>query len=403
MTEAATATTSMNPNVPVGAEGTTESQSNSDVSFDDVADNADVKRPKLVKDNPPKTPKTKQESDPFSEVEDVKPSPKAKPVEKKDEKAEPKAAAADKDAKPAVKPKVHKAKVGDAALEIPGDAVIPHKVDGKTEEVKLQDLLDHYSGKVNWDKKYTELHKERGEFTKSREQLNTMIAEVHTKALKDPEAAFDFLASLTKQDPVKLKGEILRKQFEEMLPLYEMEPTARETYFKDRERDWRDKAHANREAAEKEREAQVADQARRAETSQQYGIDEDGWKKAEELVGTYLKKVDPKFDGKVTTEQVVFADRQLMALEVIGQTVPHLESHEKFDSIVGDIVQDLIRHPGVTREKLASLLQDVWAEDKDKGLKNLARKAAKNAQIAPETPRAPKRESSVPVTFDDID
>lgn len=402
MTEAATATTSMNPNVPVGAEGTTESQSNSDVSFDDVADNADVKRPKLVKDNPPKAPKAKQESDPFSEVEDVKPSPKAKPVEKKDEKAEPKADAGKPDPK-AGKPRVIKAKSGESTVEVMSDAVFPVRIGKDVSEVPLQELINNYSGKTAYETKFNDLHKERTEFTKSREQLNTMIAEVHTKALKDPEAAFDFLASLTKQDPVKLKGEILRKQFEEMLPLYDMDPAARETYFKDRERDWRDKAHANREAAEKEREAQTAEQAKRDETTQQYGIDEDGWKKAEALVSTYLKKVDPKFDGKVTTEQVVFADRQLMALEVIGQTVPHLESHPKFDSIVGDIVQDLIRHPSMTREKLATLLTDVWAEDKDKGLKNLARKAAKNAQIAPETPRAPKRDSGVPVTFDDID
>ncbi len=400
--------TSMNPNVPVGAEATTASKANSAVTFDDVADQKEAPkpRPKLVKDDKEeKEPKTKpvrsgakDEADSFSEADDDAEPAKAKPKEKsekddgKDDKAAPKAA----------KPKVHKLKSGEQAYDVAGDALVTVTIDGKKEEVKLQDIIDNHSGKTNWDRKFNELRNERTEFTKQRESMNSLVKNLYEKSQKDPEAAWDFLAELNKQDPAKLKIGILRQQFEEMKALYDMDEPSRERWFKEKELDFRDKAHTNREKANSEREAQVAEETSRADAAKKYGIGDDEWANATKLVHQYLSKVDPKFDGKVTPEQVIYGSRQLMALDVINRTVPNLENHEKFDSIVGDIVTDLMRHPGVTREKLASLLQEVWG-DENKGLKNLGRKAAKNAQISDDERPARRSVNRDPVTFDDLD
>ncbi len=401
--------TSMNPNVPVGGEGSTASKANSSITFDDVADTEDAPKakPKLAKEpekkpaakeKPPVRQGAKDEASSFEDAEedgdDKSPTPKAKPE---------KAAAEKDDKEPAkAKPKVHKFKAGEQTLDLAGDAVLTVVVDGKKEEVTLQQVLDNHSGKTNWDRKNNELRNERTEFTKERESMNALVTNLFEKASKNPEDAYDFLADLTKQDPVKLKGSILRQQFEELLPLYEMSEQEREHFFKDRERDWRDKAHENRTRADSEREASTREEAERTSFTQKYGIDDDRYAYASKIVHKHLKDTDPKFDGKVTPQQVIHADRHLMALEVIAEATPHLEKHEKFDSIVGDIVNDLIRHPGMTREKLASLLRDIWVDD-NKGLKNLARKAAKNAQSSDDERPARKSERREPVTFDDLD
>lgn len=410
MSEAATA--SVNPNVAVGAEPTVSSKSNSSISFDDVSDAQDAPKstpkPKLVKDDEKETAKkatpgkTKEQVNQFDEA-DEKPEPKAKP--EKDDDA--KAAKAD-DAKPQTKlRKMHKLKHGDSHIEVPGDALMQVMVDGKPEEMTFEEFRSQVSGKIDYSKKYNAFHLEKTEFTKQRDSLNTLVTNLYEKAQKDPtgESAYDFLAEITKQDPAKLKLDIIRKQYEHLKPLFDMPEAEREAWFKDRERDWRDRAYENRTAAEKAREDQTRAEAERSEAVGKFGIDADAYTRAEKLVSDYLKKADPNFNGKVTTEQVIYADRNMLALSVIAEVVPNLEKHPKFDSIVGDLVQDLVRHPEMNREKIGKLLVDAFGSVEDKkGLSNLARKAAKNAQIAEDDPKpASKNPSTDLLSFDDVE
>lgn len=402
MSEAA-ASTSINPNVPVGAEASKESKANSSVSFDDASELEDApkSKPKLVKDAPKeKKTETKARGDNKEEGHDFGDAKDDRPEPKKAEKGDKEAGKADP-AKPA-KAKVYKVKHGETELSLPGDLPIPVTIDGKEEETTFQELLNNHSGRSHLERSYRTFQKEKGEFTRQQDELNTLVSNLYEKSQQDPEAAYDFLAEMTKQDPAKLKIGILRKQFEEMMPLFEMDEESRERFFKERELDFRDKAHANREKSDKDREAQRAAHGKRAETAEKFGIDAEGWQRAETLVKKHLKDVDPKFDGNVTHEQVVWADRNLMALEVIGKSVPHLENHEKFDSIVGDIVHDLMRHPEMNREKLGKLLEETFPAEDKKGLKDLARKAAKTADATGETPRSTSKSKNEPLTFDDI-
>lgn len=57
----------------------------------------------------------------------------------------------------------------------------------------------------------------------------------------------------------------------------------------------------------------------------------------------------------------------------------------------------------MNREKLGSLLQDVWGDDDKKGLKTLARKASKDTQVSDNVRPNRRSEKSDPVTFEDLD
>jgi hypothetical protein len=406
MSEAAT---SINPNVPVGAETTTSSKANSMVTFDDVSDSQDAAKaatkPRVVKDSEePKTDtkgkgQAKEEKASFDETEDDKPTPKAK-SEKTDGQKNQKA---DVSKDQPAKAKVLKFKAGDQTVDLSSDALATVIIDGKKTEVPVQELLNNYSGKVTYEKKFGELHKERTQFSKEKESLNGLVKNLYEKATKEPEAAWDFLAEMTKQDPAKLKMGILRQQFDEMKELYAMDPEERERWFKEQELNFRDKAHSNREKNEQERAAQAETEAKQTEARTKYSIEEDEWIGATKLVHDFLGKQDPKFDGKVTPDQVVWASRHLMALEVVGQVVPHLESHAQFDTIISDIVHDLVRHPGMNREKLGTLLAETFAGEDKKGLKELARKAQKSAQLDDDDRPASRSTKNEALSFDDID
>ena len=54
-------------------------------------------------------------------------------------------------------------KMGEELFNVASDATFKVKVDGKSEEVPLQELINNYSGKTAWDKKFTEIGKEKKE------------------------------------------------------------------------------------------------------------------------------------------------------------------------------------------------------------------------------------------------
>lgn len=76
------------------------------------------------------------------------------------------------------------------------------KVDGKEVEVSIDDLLNNYSGKVAWDKRFTELDKERKAFLREKEQINSTVNKFRELSnTKGDIAALSYLAEVTGKAP----------------------------------------------------------------------------------------------------------------------------------------------------------------------------------------------------------
>lgn len=415
MGEAAAASEGINPNVPVTGEGKSESKANSDVSWDDVAEVTQPRGGKKAKESAKPAARAKSggafdeadDSDGDAKEEADKAADRGEDGDDDKDKKEPKKDDGKDHKEAPKKAKILKFKAGDSEHDISGDAVVTIPLDGKKEEVKLQDLVNNYNGKVAWDKRFTELDKSEKAHKSSMGEMTKMVSDLHEKAQKDPETAWDFLADWTKQDPVALKEKILRQHIQEILPLARLSKEQLEAWIGDRKRDWRDRAHTSRENQAKASEQTQKIKAEREDSQKRYGIDDKSFEDAREKLTRYLSHKDSKFDPKsLTPMNVVHAHRNLMALDVIQEAVPHLAKHKDFDSIVGDITSDLVKHPSMTREKLATLLKDVYGDD-DSRLRNLGRRAAKTADVSEGDRRganAPKsRSRSEAVTFDDLD
>src|SRR5574343_734820 len=111
------------------------------------------------------------------------------PKEEKEEAAPVEAAAAEEATEPAEEPAeaatesetpaaqaaaVSKAltfRAGDKEVALDETATIPWKIDGKQQAVTVKDLLDNYSGKVAWDKRFNEVATQRKQLTTEKMQL----------------------------------------------------------------------------------------------------------------------------------------------------------------------------------------------------------------------------------------
>jgi len=65
------------------------------------------------------------------------------------------------------------------------DALIPVKINGKEELVSLNELRADKAGKVEWDKRFTQLDKERKEFKSKTGQISEKITNIFKET--DPE------------------------------------------------------------------------------------------------------------------------------------------------------------------------------------------------------------------------
>ncbi len=173
---------------------------------------------------------------------------------------------------------------------------------------------------------------------------------------------------------------------------------AREAWLKDQERSFTDRKFSRRDAEEKRKKDSEVQSSQERRVREQYGISEDEFASARKIATDYFKKQGNK--EPVTMQHVLYANRYGMTMSAIEEAVPHLANHDKFDSIVDDIVQDTMRDPSLTRERIANLLREVWAPEDDKaGLKRLGRKVGANA----EQPKPKNSRGKEIVTFADLD
>jgi len=109
--------------------------------------------------------------------------------------------------------KMLKALMGEKEHEIPADALFTHTVDGEDVQISMQELLNHYSGQVAWDKRFQELGNEKKSFETERQQINALRAE-YNKHLEgqDINSLMMLIGKEQGQDPYEFMKNI-REQF----------------------------------------------------------------------------------------------------------------------------------------------------------------------------------------------
>lgn len=114
--------------------------------------------------------------------------------------------------------KLIKAKYQDKEIDLDEESVVPVKINGKEELVQVKDLMGNYSGKVAWDKQFTELSKMKK--TQAANELKLRQAADHVKNLfqiEDPTSRMFEMAKLAGVDPIQFR----QKFYDENISLLE--------------------------------------------------------------------------------------------------------------------------------------------------------------------------------------
>lgn len=210
---------SINPNTPVTSNLTKDGKIEADatggpVSWDDLDElTQTAKKAKSEK----KEEKSEKSQDLTSDTDKgKKPEPKKEKVEKPEEAKETK-----EDIKPARK--TVKAKYADLEHDLDEEAVVSVKINGEDHLVQIKDLMGNYSGKIAWDKKFSEVDQNRKALASKELKLREMadmVRQVHEE--KDPLTKMYRMSQLAGVDPIEFRNNFFNENISMLEKYYSM-------------------------------------------------------------------------------------------------------------------------------------------------------------------------------------
>ncbi len=234
---------SINPNTPVdtasSSDGEINKGSGGPVTFDELEEVMGKKSPaKKSESSENKKDEKKEESKPEKRVDltndaDKSGSKKDEPSKKDSKKEESKPdkqkendhGAEDKPAR-----KVIKGKFGEQEIDLDDETLIPVSIDGKEEFLTLKELRADRSGRIAWDKKFTEIGKKNKEISAREQKLeesSRAIRQIFEE--QDPEIKMYRMSQLAGVDPVEFRKKFLNDNISTLEKYYAMSEDERKS------------------------------------------------------------------------------------------------------------------------------------------------------------------------------
>jgi len=270
------------------------------------------------------------------------------------------------------------AKDGDSELNLLPTTKFTQKVSGIDTEVTLQELLNDFSGREGYQKKFTALDKQNREDRADLDRVNKYIGEFATKSKSDPIAAFEYLAEMAGVNPLEFRRN-LRKTFNEKFSEYQSMTEDQKNMYELRE----ENEYFKRE---KEIGKQKVDQEQ-ANKDFQGSIDEA--QKTHNISDERLDSLAQDLrqhggDKEVTLDNVIQLHKayviQDRVFDVLTKVNPlFVSDDEKFNTL-----ESLLKgKPSMDDKQLIEFASKLWNSPENKAIENLKKKVVnKNKNIA---------------------
>jgi hypothetical protein len=304
-------------------------------------------------------------------------------------------------------------RMGDDLFNVDSNATFKVKVDGELQDVPVQELINNFSGKTAWDKKFTELGNEKKQVAFEKQQIekkNTQLLEHINRALtpikdaeKNPMDALMYLVEISGEDPYTAYRRLMEANLEEVQTLLDMETeTERELYFHKKKDELINNVNAKRAERQKEEVAFNQERKRIDDLRANFNVTEDEFiESAEELEEVFRVQGLDKKD--LTNETIVdYASLRPHIAKVKELVAPYEDniSDEKY----GDVVASMSRHlrdGKVDVKELKAIIKRNYSVDED--VKELNTKVYSKSQgKEAKKVKLKEQDSDVLETFDEF-
>lgn len=287
--------------------------------------------------------------------------------------------------------KVIKAKVGSKEVSLNADAKIKVKVDGKEEEITLQDAINDYSGRTAIARQFSQIDKEKKTVQKAREEFDkdrqdiALHLELMT-TLEGPEFIRHF-AQLKGKDPEQVYAQFIQAVIKEQQELQSLTPQERELKRQLKRFETEQKITSVHNQLDQQRQAEAQKQQtlqqRQQKTYSQleaYEIPKDefleGFKKLEKLIEDGQLPSDREYDEF----DVIHFVREGRVLTLIDESVNNLvksptTEYKKRIRVAID-AEERYRERPLKESEIKMIVSQLVGKDKKTVQENLSKKAA---------------------------
>ena len=276
-----------------------------------------------------------------------------------------------------------KGKVGEDEFGIPVEAEVAVRIKGKKEKVTVQELMNNYSGKKNWDQEYSKLGEEKKEVTQKATQLEGEVSFLKGHINKivgileddksNPMDALEYLLDTTGRDTVSFKKKVMETMLEEVESLQDMDDVERDLYWKNQElsdlkRRQESSMATSRQELEQNQLREKVDMLREAQD-----VSEDSFVDAHE-------ELDRLGYENITPEEVVNWAALKPHMETSEEIVLEYKdsiSPEGINNLITDIAVDL-KKGVITKKEAKAMLEEEFGDSKE--LESLTKRSSKGAK-----------------------
>jgi hypothetical protein len=304
-----------------------------------------------------------------------------------------------------------KFKVGPRGKEValPPDAKVVIPVDGQEVEVTLEDLKANYNGKVVYEKKFSELDKNWKAFSKDKEQTETQLNNILSKAYnKDVLGSILDMADIAQLDPKPVFEHIRDELIGDIEKYVNMTPEQRELHWLKKEIEFMSRDRESLAQRKQAEQTQAELDAAASKLRETLEVSDDWMQKAKteleanpELAKQYLGD-DTKKHGEKVVQLADTLKRQDISVRSLALVKPEFADNM---ALLNSAVQYLGEQPRsvlntLTVEAFAQQIADylgvpmaskVSAQEKVLEEKTKLAKKASETQDDEETPRSSKK------------
>lgn len=311
----------------------------------------------------------------------------------------------EKDIKKAIK--AIKLKAGETDIEVPVDAKILKKIDGKEVEVTLEEALNQYAGKVAWEKRFNQLDKERKTFQTERSQIESVINKfVDLSKGTDPLKAVDFLVEINGGDPVSFRKQLRSQMAPQLKEFLELTPEQQKLKETEEENGYYKRLHEERVKEQTFTKKQQEFQSKVEKMLEESGLDQDTFVETykelaplyKQVAGKDLEQEEPHKAVENVIKYRKEVELESSMTELVKNVNKELDGDKLFKAV--DVMKQVYRsNPEATIQDLTDVAKEAFGS---KAVQNLQKKIV-DSEAKPTSKQKHINTRTDPISFDDLD
>jgi len=255
----------------------------------------------------------------------------------------------------------------DISQDVAEDSTFRHTVDGEEVDVSLKDLLNNYSGKINYNQKYKEFSEERKSHEKNvdtykaeLDNVNKYIDGFAEKVKnKDGLGALGYLAEFAGMKPYEFKRELLSQMAPEIDRIRSLTEDQQSNEQLKEEKQFLEDLNSSNETKREQEQAVNALQQEISHFQETYSISD------EDFNASYFELKEAEMEGitpAVVAEYCVQKQSIGKADSLISEALPNFESD---DAILENVAKIIMTYDKLPDSDIVELIQEVYGSKKN--------------------------------------